>query len=132
MGKSRCFSCKSSRFNALIQATQNWLTGEGFRCQKLMIENGGTLIQIEKIGEWRQFIGMSTALNIIFRQYGNTVSVEIGGGKWADKAVVAGIATFVTMGALIVPASIGAWQQANMPKRIFRYIAEFLLVSYDN
>ena len=132
MSQSRSFSCKPSRFEALIMSTQSWLTGEGFRCQKLKTEDGGTLIQIEKIGDWREFVGMSTALNIIFRQYGNTVSVEIGGGMWVDKAVVAGIATFVTMGALIVPASIGAWQQANMPKRIFRYIADFLLVSYDN
>jgi len=127
MNQSRSFSCEPSRFKALIQTTQNWLTGEGFRCQKLMIEDGGTLIQIEKIGEWRKFVGMSTALNIIFRQIGNTVNVEIGGGRWADKAVVAGIATFVTLGVLIIPASIGTWQQAKMPERIFRHIAEFLI-----
>ena len=124
---SRSFSCKPSRFEALIKTTQNWLTGEGFRCQKRKINNGKTLIKIEKIGEWRLAVGMSTALNITFRQCGNTVNVEIGGGRWADKAVVAGIATFVTMGALIIPASIGTWQQAKMPERIFRQIAEFLI-----
>ena len=127
MNQSRSFSCGPSRFTALIQMTQNWLTGEGFRCQKLKIEDGGTLIQIEKIGEWRKVVGMSTALNIIFRQVENTVNVEICGGRWADKAVVAGIATFVTLGALIIPASIGTWQQAKMPERIFRHIVEFLI-----
>ena len=127
MSQSRSFSCKPSRFEALIMSTQSWLTCEGFRSQKLKTEDGGTLIQIEKIGGWRIAVGMSTALNIIFRQVENTVNVEIGGGRWADKAVVAGIATFVTLGALIIPASIGTWQQAKMPERIFRHIAEFLI-----
>jgi len=82
---------------------------------------------VERLFRLRKAIGMSTALNIVFRQVENTVNVEIGGGRWADKAVVAGIATFVTLGVLIIPASIGTWQQAKMPERIFRHIAEFLI-----
>lgn len=108
-------------------STQTWLACEGFRCQKLRTEDDGTLVQIEKLGGWRIAVGMSTALNIIFRQVDNTVNVEIGGGRWADKAVVAGVATFVTLGALIIPAAIGTWQQAKMPERIFRHITEFLI-----
>jgi len=30
----------------------------------------------------------------------------MGAGRWADKAVVGGIATFVTLGILLVPVSI--------------------------
>lgn len=127
MSQSRSFSCKPSRYEALIMSTQSWLTCEGFRCQRLRTEDDGTLVQVEKLGGWRIAVGMSTALNIIFRQVENTVNVEIGGGRWADKAVVAGVATFVTLGALIIPAAIGTWQQAKMPERIFRHIAEFLI-----
>jgi len=50
----------------------------------------------------------------------------MGAGRWADKAVVGGIATFVTLGILLVPVSIGTWQQAKMPERIFGYITEYL------
>ena len=70
---------------------------------------------------------MSTALNIIFRQAGSTVNVEIGGGKWIDKAVVGAFATFVALGVLIIPVAIGTWEQVKMPQRIFRHIAEFLI-----
>lgn len=127
MNQIRSFSCEPSRFKALIQTTQNWLTGEGFRCQKLIIPDGGTLIQIEKIGDWREFVGMSTALSIVFHQVGSTVNVEIGEAKWMDKAVVGGIGSFIAFWPLVIPASIGAWQQVKMPERIFRHIAEFLI-----
>ena len=127
MNQSRSFSCEPSRFKALIQTTQNWLTGEGFRCQKLKIEDGGTLIQIEKIGDWREFVGMSTALNIIFSQAGNKLNVEIGEGKWIDKAIAGGIGWFVFLWPLAITSAIGAWQQLKMPERIFRHIAEFLI-----
>lgn len=127
MNQSRSFSCKLSRFNTLIYKTQNWLTGEGFRCQKLIIPDGGTLIQIEKIGDWRKVVGMSTALSIIFHQVGSTVNVEIGEARWVDKAVVGGIGWFVIFWPLAITSSIGVWQQAKMPERIFRHIAEFLI-----
>jgi hypothetical protein len=78
--------CPSSRFAELITSTQSWLSGEGFTCQKLQTQDSGTLLQIEKVGGWRKFVGMSTALNIVFHQVENTVNVEIGAGRWIDKA----------------------------------------------
>ncbi|OQX25982.1 MAG: hypothetical protein BWK80_12845 [Desulfobacteraceae bacterium IS3] len=126
MSQTQSFSCPQSRFQKLINSTQSWLSGENFRCQKLQTEDGAIVVQIEKMGGWRKFVGMSTALNIIFRQVDNAVNVEIGAGRWADKAIVGGIAMFVTLGVLLIPASIGTWQQAKMPERIFTYIAEYL------
>jgi len=86
MIQSKTFPCSSSRFSELITSTQSWLAREGFKCQKLQTEDGGTLLQIEKVGGWRKFVGMSTALNIVFHQVENTVNVEIGAGRWIDKA----------------------------------------------
>ncbi len=126
MNQIRSFSCEPSRFKALIQSTQNWLTGEGFRCQKLKIEDGGTLIQIEKIGDWRKVAGMSTALSIVFHQVGSTLNVEIGEAKWIDKAIAGGIGWFVAFWVLAITSSVGAWEQLKMPERIFRHIAKFL------
>lgn len=86
MTQSKTFPCPSARFSELIPSTQSWLAREGFKCQKLQTEDGGTLLQIEKVGGWRKFVGMSTALNIVFHQVENTVNVEIGAGRWIDKA----------------------------------------------
>ncbi len=125
MNKMQSFHCPYSLYQDLILSTQNWLGGEGFKHQKLMREDGGTLIQIEKQGGWKKLIGMSTALNIVFRQVDNTVNVEIGEGRWADKAIV-GTISLVVLWPLAVTAGFGAWQQAKMPERIFAHIAMFL------
>jgi hypothetical protein len=125
MTQSKTFHCPGSRFSELIAATQGWLSGEGFKCQKLQTENGGTLLQIERVRGWRKFVGMSTAINIIFHQVENTVNVEIGAGRWMDKAATGAVA-FLFLWPLAVIPGIGTWQQMKMPGRVFEFIAAFL------
>ena len=125
MTQSKSFPCPSARFSELITSTHSWLSSEGFKCQKLQTEDGGTLLQIEKVGGWRKFIGMSTALNIVFHQVENTVNVEMGAGRWIDKATVGAVAYFI-LWPLAVTAGIGAWQQMKMPERVFEHVARFL------
>lgn len=125
MKQSKTFHCPVSRFSELTAATQSWLSDEGFKCQKLQPENGGILFQIERVGEWRKFMGMSTALNIAFHQVEDTVNVEIGAGRWMDKAATGAVA-FLFLWPLAVIPGIGAWQQMKMPERVFEFIAKFL------
>jgi hypothetical protein len=125
MTQSKSFPCPGSRFPEVITSTQSWLLGEGFKCQKLQTPDGGTLLQIERVGGWRKFVGMSTALNIVFHQVENSVNVEIGAGRWIDKAATGAVAYFL-LWPLAVAAGIGAWQQLKMPERVFEQIAKFL------
>jgi hypothetical protein len=125
VSQSKSFACPSSRFSELITSTQRWLSREGFKCQKLQTEDGGTFLQIEKVGGWRKFVGMSTALNLVFHQVENTVNVDIGAGRWIDKATTGAVAYFI-LWPLAVTAGIGAWQQIKMPERVFEHIAKFL------
>lgn len=125
MRHTRSFYCEGSRFSELIVSTRNWLTGNGFNCQQLSTEDGGVLLQIEKRGRWRKVVGMSTGLNIVFRQVENTVNVEIGAGRWIDKAAAGTVSLFI-LWPLAVTSGIGAWRQMKMPERIFGHIATFL------
>ena len=125
MTQSKTFPCPGTLFPELIAATRSWLLGEGFECQKLQTEDDGTLLQIEKVGGWRKFVGRSAALNIVFHQVENTVNVEIGTGRWMDKAATGAVA-FLFLWPLAVMPGIGAWQQLKMPERVFEFIAAFL------
>jgi hypothetical protein len=125
MTQSKSFPCSSARFAELILSTQRWLSEEDFTCQKLQTADGGTLLQVEKVGGWRKFVGMSTALNIVFHQVENTVNVEIGAGRWIDKATTGTVAYFI-LWPLALTAGIGAWQQMKMPQRVFEHVAKFL------
>ena len=125
MTQSKSFPCPSSRFAELITSTQSWLSGEGFKCQNLQTRDGGTLLQIEKVGGWRKFVGMSTALNIVFHRVEKSLNLEIGAGRWIDKATTGAVAYFI-LWPLAVTAGIGAWQQLKMPERVFEHIGKFL------
>ena len=120
----RSFRCPQAMSDELISFTQKWLETQKFICQRLKAENGGTLLQIKKAGNWRKFVGMSTALNIVFHQFETTVDVEIGAGSWIDK-VAAGTVSIIILWPLALTAGFGAWQQLKMPEKIFSYVALF-------
>lgn len=109
----------------LVSRLQSWLQREGFTTQVLQTEDGGTLIQVEKQGSWRKFLGMSTALNVVLRRQGDELAVEVGAGQWVDKAA-AGVVSLFILWPLAVTAAIGAWDQMKLPERIFDYIANCL------
>ena len=89
-------------------------------------ETGGLLLQIQKRGGWRDFVGMATSLNIVFHQSVDTMTVEIGAGKWIDKAAAGTVSMFI-LWPLAVTAGLGAWEQAKMPEKIFDYIGSRLI-----
>ena len=84
-------------------------------------ENAGELLQIKR----RDFVGMATSLNIVFHQSGDTLVVQIGSGKWVDKAAVGTVSLFI-LWPLAIAAGLGAWEQMKMPEKIFDYIGSRL------
>jgi hypothetical protein len=118
--KIRRYRC-SSGSSRLIADLRTWLDSQGFDTQQLDTETEGVLLQIKKRGAWRDFVGMATALNIVVRQTDNILEVEIGAGKWIDKAAVGAVGMFIIAWPLAVAAGFGAWEQMKMPARIFDY-----------
>ena len=117
--QTRCFPCTTEKFDGLLAELKSWLINQNFNCQQLKTEDGGTLgkytvLQVAKKGGWRKFVGQSTALNIVlYQSSNNNITVEIGAGRWIDKALVGGIT-----------AGIGTWQQIKLPKKIYQFISE--------
>ncbi len=81
-------------------------------------EEKGALFQMRPTGgAWQTFkewTGMGIAATVTMKTVGAALEIEVGGGKWLDKAAIAGIATFVTLGVLVIPASVGAWKQKKL------------------
>ena len=123
--KSRRYACASGGGPRIISEVKTWLDGQGFDSQQLSTEKEGVLLQIKKRGGWRDFVGMSTSLNIVFHQLDDTLTVEIGAGKWLDKAAVGTVSMFI-LWPLALTAGFGAWQQMKMPDKIFDYVGSRL------
>lgn len=123
--KSRKFICSPKQTSAVIAEVEGWLDSQGFDSQEMKTENGGELLQIKKRGGWRVFVGMATSLNLVFYQSGDTLTVQIGSGKWVDKAAVGTVSLFI-LWPLAITARLGAWEQMKMPEKIFDYIGSRL------
>ena len=122
---SRRYTCLEEDAVRLIQDVKGWLDSQGFDTQQVSADDQSLLIQIKKRGGWRDLVGMATSLNILFHQSDDTLTVEIGAGKWVDKAAVGTVSLFI-LWPLAITAGMGAWEQMKMPDKVFDFIGSRL------
>jgi serine/threonine protein kinase len=120
--KARYFPAPGLDLEELVETLSRWFAAEGFQYQALNTEDGGVLLQIQRPGGWRVWVGMATAMNVVLRQGGDQLMVEIGAGQWVDKAAV-GVVSLLVLWPLAVTAAIGAWDQVQMPDKVFQQVA---------
>jgi len=123
--KSRRYACSSDDVAQVIGEVRGWLNSQDFDTQQMGTDEDSLLLQIKKRGSWRDLVGMATSLNIVFHTGDDTLIVEIGAGKWVDKAAVGTVSLFI-LWPLAITAGMGAWEQMKMPERIFDYIGSRL------
>lgn len=119
--KIRYYICDNSKFDGFIKGLTKWLESQKYKVQIITAPDGRKLLQISQGGFLRNVTGMASALNVFFDQKGTNLAVEIGSGKWLDKAA-AGAVGMIIFAPLAITAGIGAWQQAKIPEKIFNYI----------
>lgn len=85
----------------------------------------GWLIQAKETEGWKKFAGMDTAIQVQLMPTGELLTVNIGSGKWIDKAGAATVG-MVLFAPLAVTAAIGAWGQKKLPEEIFDFIERFI------
>jgi len=86
----------------------------------------GIIVQAKQKEAWKKFIGMDNSVQVQLFDQGSTVIVNVGSGKWIDKAG-AGVAGVLVFAPLAVTAAIGAWAGKKLPKEIFDFIEQFIL-----
>ncbi len=89
---------------------------------QIMQVGTATVLQARKSGTLRDLTGLSAALTIkITPEHGGT-RVEIGMQKWFDKAAVAAVAVFLSMGALLALPALGAYWQYKITEDAWKII----------
>ena len=122
---SRRYLCKESDMPRLLSDVKVWLKSEGFNATQTDAGEQGVLLEIKKRGDWRKYVGMETALNILFNHSGDALTVEIGAGQWIDKAGAGAVGMFV-FAPIAFTAGYGMWEQSKMPDKIFDFIGSRL------
>jgi hypothetical protein len=125
MSEQQIFQAPNLNLNHLAQAIGDWYHAQRFEVQVLPVPDEGIVIQARQQEGWRNALGMSSTLNIGLRYKETTLIVEIGAGKWTDKAIAGGVgALFVWP--LFFTAAYGAWKQSHLPQRTFEFIQAFI------
>ena len=86
----------------------------------------GCLVQAKQADSWKKIAGMDTAIQVQIIPAGDMVTVNVGSGKWADKAGAAA-AGMVLFAPLAVTAAIGVWNQKKLPQEIFECVEKFIM-----
>ena len=125
MADVRHYRAASLNHQDLVSHMRAWFVNQDFEVQSLKTEDGADLLQVAKKGGWRKLVGLSTALNVVVRCKDSDLTVEVGAGRWIDKAAAGTVSMFV-LWPLAVTAAIGAWQQMKMPERTFGAVEEYI------
>src|SRR5919198_3863450 len=86
------------------------LFDEDYEVQTMQVSSTAVL-QARKSSTLRDLTGLSAALTIKITPEQGGTRVEIGMQKWFDKAAVAAVALFFSMGALLALPALGAYWQ---------------------
>lgn len=115
------YICPRTEAPRILADIKGWLNSMDFDMQQVNSDGGSLLLQIKKRGNWRDYLGMATAFNILLQHSGNVLTVEVGAGKWVDKAA-AGAVGMLVLWPLAFTAGFGAWEQSKMPDKVFEFI----------
>ena len=109
---------------SLAQALVENFSRDGYQTQTMQVSNG-LMVQARKDDGLRKGFGMSSALTAVLNMENEYVSVELGGAKWADKGVVAGIGAIIFFPVLIT-AGVGAYQQSQLTSRTWQFVEQYV------
>lgn len=102
-----------------------------FREKKKFVVEGmatpeGYLVQAKEEQSWKKFAGMDQATQVqIFQSTPESITVNVGTGKWIDKAAAAGVGAIV-FAPLLATAAFGAFKQQQLPQEIFAAIENYI------
>lgn len=91
----------------------------------------GYMVQAKQEDGWKKWVGMDAAIQVQLYKTESLITVNIGSGKWVDKAGAA-IAGSILFAPLAVTAAVGAWAQKKLPEEIFNFIEQFIMTGGQN
>ena len=127
MSDSKMFRlCEGVTLDSIGIVVEDFLkNSKGFTTQK-MAAGDTVIVQAKDPKEWKKLIGAANALQVQIKMFGDdTVNVEIGNGKWADK-LGAGAVGMIVFAPLALTAAYGAWTQKKLPQEIFERIDQHI------
>ncbi len=121
----RTFYGPDINLEALAQALVDFFARDRYRTQMMPVHPAGFMVQAAKEDALRKISGTDTALTAVLNLEGEYVAVDLGGAKWADKGLVAGVGALLFFPVLIT-AGIGTYNQTHLQNDVWQFIEQYI------
>ena len=125
--------CESTSADEIIAIAKRYLIADDFEVQEALDDAGNLCLQGRKTSLLRNVSGTSYAIQLqVHQRNDGSYVLSAGWGKWMDKVLVGGIATFVAFGFMLIPVIIGGVIQKKLPQKLLSEIYDKIQLKYPD
>jgi hypothetical protein len=105
----------------LAQALADHFRGMEFEAQVYRTSGNRTVMQARKESLWRQLLGVTYALTVVFTPGEDQLSIGLGGHEWVD-AAVSGAIGLVAVPPVLLGTAYGIWKENQLDQEVWQVI----------
>ena len=105
----------------LAQTLANHFRAQDFEAQVYRTSGDRTVMQARKESLWRQLLGVTYALTVVFAPGEGQVSISLGGHEWVD-AAVSGAIGLVAVPPVLFGTAYGIWKENRLDQEVWQVI----------
>jgi hypothetical protein len=105
----------------LARTLADHFRAQEFEAQVYLTSENRTVMQARKESLWRQLLGVTYALTVVFTPGENQVSISLGGHEWVD-AAVSGAIGLVAVPPVLLGTAYGIWKENRLDQEVWQVI----------
>ena len=105
----------------LAGALADHFRAQEFEAQVYRTSGDRTVMQARKESLWRQLLGVTYALTVVFAPGEGQLSISLGGHEWVDSAV-SGAIGLIAVPPVLLGTAYGIWKENQLDKEVWQVI----------
>jgi hypothetical protein len=105
------------------KALADHFRGKEFETQVFQTSANRTVVQARKESLWRNLLGVTYALTVVFTPGEGQLSIGLGGHEWVDSAI-SGAIGLVAVPPVLLGTAYGIWKENQLDKEVWQVIDE--------
>ena len=105
----------------LARTLADHFRAQEFEAQVYRTSGDRTVMQARKESLWRQLLGVTYALTVVFAPGDGQVSISLGGHEWVD-AAVSGAIGLVAVPPVLLGTAYGIWKENRLDQEVWQVI----------
>ena len=105
----------------LARTLADHFRAQEFEAQVYRTSENRTVMQARKESLWRQLLGVTYALTVVFTPGDGQLSIDLGGHEWVD-AAVSGAIGLVAVPPVLLGTAYGIWKENKLDQEVWQVI----------